>query len=139
MPRRATRPIVELPLVSNNEAIASAWSGIRGGTTDRMALGEVLNIVAVQTAAALQALSDFHAHMVVANIGTSDRETRALLASLRDPDATPRHATQGPAGNLPTLEKQLPTGARPSQGGGGSRHDTAHIRYRPARQPHAPD
>jgi hypothetical protein len=63
------------------------------GTTDRMALGEVLNIVAVQTAAAaLQALSGFHAHVVVANIGTSDRETRALLASLRDPDATPRHA-----------------------------------------------
>ena len=63
------------------------------GTTDRMALGEVLNIVAVQTAAAaLQALSGFHAHVVVANIGTSDRETRALLASLRDPDYTPRHA-----------------------------------------------
>ena len=56
-----------------------------------MALGEVLNIVAVQTAAAaLQALSGFHAHVVVANIGTSDRKTRALLASLRDPDATPR-------------------------------------------------
>ncbi len=56
-----------------------------------MALGEALDIIAVQTAAAaLQALADFPAHVVVANIGTSDRETKTLLASLRDPAATPR-------------------------------------------------
>ena len=96
---------------------------LRVSTSDRIALGEVLNIIAVQTtAAALQVLADFPAHVVVAYIGTSDRETRALLASLRDP-----------AGNLPILGKQPPTGARPGQGGGGSRHDTADIRYGPTR------
>ena len=56
-----------------------------------MALGEVPNIIAVQTtAAALQVLADFPAHVAVAYIGTSDRETRALIASLRDPAATLR-------------------------------------------------
>ncbi|MDA1099630.1 MAG: hypothetical protein O2967_11665 [Proteobacteria bacterium] len=45
---------------------------MRVGTTDRMAL------------------ADFAADLVVADVGTSDQETRALLKSLRDPAASPR-------------------------------------------------
>lgn len=64
---------------------------LRVGTTDRVALGGVLEIMPVQTAdAALRALADFPADVVIASISTSDRETTALLASLRDPAASPR-------------------------------------------------
>lgn len=64
---------------------------LRVGTVDRMALAEVLEIKATQdAAAALAALADFAADVAVTDIGTSDRETTALLKGLRDPAASPR-------------------------------------------------
>ena len=64
---------------------------LRVNTMDRIALDEVLNIEVTQKAvAALAALADFAADVVVADIGTSDFETMALLKVLRDPAATPR-------------------------------------------------
>jgi DNA-binding NarL/FixJ family response regulator len=64
---------------------------LRLGTVERVALAEVLDIKATQDAAlALAALADFAADVAVADIGTSDRETTALLKGLRDPDSTPR-------------------------------------------------
>ncbi len=64
---------------------------LRVGTVDRLALAAVLDIKATQNAAAaLAALADFAADVVVADIGTTDRETSALLKDLRNPAATPR-------------------------------------------------
>ncbi len=63
---------------------------LRLRTTERMALAEVLEIKATQTAAAaLAELGKFTADVVVTDIGTSDRETTALLQGLRDPAASP--------------------------------------------------
>ena len=63
---------------------------LRVGTIDRIALSEVLTVHPTQTAdAARQALAEFPADVVVADVGSSDREARALLAYLRDPAATP--------------------------------------------------
>jgi len=64
---------------------------LRVGTVERLALAEVLDIKATQNAAAaLAALTDFAADVVVTDIGTSERETTALLKGLRDPATSPR-------------------------------------------------
>ncbi len=64
---------------------------LRVGTRDRIALSEVLTINATQKAeAAREALAEFEADVVVADVGASDIEARALLEYLRDPVKTPR-------------------------------------------------
>lgn len=64
---------------------------LRVGTNDRIALSEVLDVNATQNAAAArQALGQFAADVVVADVGSTEREAMELLAFLRDPAATPR-------------------------------------------------
>ncbi len=64
---------------------------LRVATTDRMALAKVFDIEATQNAAAaLRALDDFAAGVLVADIALSERETMAMLSALRDPAASPR-------------------------------------------------
>jgi len=64
---------------------------LRVGTTDRIALGSVLSIRTTQSAeAAMAALREFPADVLVADTSTSDYETMALLEGLRSPTATPR-------------------------------------------------
>jgi DNA-binding NarL/FixJ family response regulator len=68
---------------------------LRVGTMDRMALGEVLNIIATQTAAdARVALETFDADLVVADISHSDVEALTLLRHLRSPATAPRNGLQ---------------------------------------------
>ena len=64
---------------------------LRVPTSDRIAIEEVLNVRTTQKADdALAALLEFPADVVVADIGTSDFETTALMRALRDPVTTPR-------------------------------------------------
>lgn len=64
---------------------------LRVGTTDRIALESVLAIKTTQSAeAALKALREFPADVVVADTSTSDFETMALLQGLRSPSVSPR-------------------------------------------------
>jgi CheY-like chemotaxis protein len=90
------RPLSEVsksPTETDPPAIARPLKAVllRVGTVERMALAEVLEIIPTQTAeAALSALADFAADVVVTDIGTSDRETTALLKRLRDPVTSPR-------------------------------------------------
>ena len=64
---------------------------LRVGTMDRIALGEVMEIRTTQSAAAaLEALADYPASVLVADTSTSDFETKALLRDLRDPVTSPR-------------------------------------------------
>ena len=64
---------------------------LRLSTAERKAVAEVAEIKATQTAAdAVAALRGFTADVVVTDIGTSDRETKAFLEVLRPPRWSPR-------------------------------------------------
>ena len=64
---------------------------MRIGTNELVALSEVLDVNATQNAvAARQALGGFAADAVVADVGATEREAKALLAYSRDPVETPR-------------------------------------------------
>ena len=64
---------------------------LRVGTNERIALESVLAIKTTQSAeAALTALHEFPADVLVADTSTSDYETMALLQRLRSPTASPR-------------------------------------------------
>ena len=64
---------------------------LRVGTTDRIALSEILTINATQNARdAQRVLGEFDADVVVADVGATEREAMELLAYLRNPAKTPR-------------------------------------------------
>ncbi len=68
---------------------------LRVGTTDRIALSEVLNIVTAQKATdAQKALETFAADLVIADISVTDVEAQALLHYVRSPATAPTKGLQ---------------------------------------------
>ena len=83
---KASPPVTPGPAAAPLKALL-----LRVGTIDRIALSEVLAVTATQKAdAAQEALRDFAADVVIADIGASDFEAKVLLRHIRNPATTPR-------------------------------------------------